>query len=119
MWKALANDVKSPYRQEAATAQEAFKRQHQNYAYRRRTKKRVLLNRNPEKSAQSEIPGLPTDLFFRMTMESGPDPYRLFREWEAGRKVEQQETGIPNIGMVGQDTDTSDCLGDIQQCPNI
>lgn len=42
MWKEVSADVKLQYKQKAAAMQEAFKREHPNYTYRKARRKRAL-----------------------------------------------------------------------------
>jgi hypothetical protein len=42
MWKEVPNEIKIQYKQKAAAMQEAFKREHPNYTYRKARRKRAL-----------------------------------------------------------------------------
>jgi transcription factor SOX7/8/10/18 (SOX group E/F) len=102
MWKDVPSDVKIQYKQKAAVAQEAFKRDHPNYTYRKARKKRAL-NELLTKSAQGfQMPGFPTDPNFQAMMGGAPSSYLMYNQFQPGQLMQQQGIGVPNLGMVGQ-----------------
>jgi transcription factor SOX7/8/10/18 (SOX group E/F) len=55
LWKEVPNEAKVTYKQRAAVLQEAFKREHPNYTYRKARRKRAL-NELLTKSSQGVAP---------------------------------------------------------------
>jgi hypothetical protein len=99
MWKEVPNEAKLTYKQKAAVLQEAFKREHPDYTYRKARRKRAL-NELLTKSSQGVNPMLvqadPMAMYQQMFAQGGIFP-GIQQQFAAQNPALYQGIGIPQM----------------------